>query len=160
MVYYCGLNDNNNVPHLQSITVLIGSESDSWDDIRFIASRKFFPWLQSNSGKGCSFSPSLSFMPRPQNWLSTLYTTATQDGPVLFKEICHGGIFHTLESGWLALKAPAMLGGVAGAALCCTALSQAIRGRCGRQASTKCCCMRRGKIAFLVLVYIHSFVLN
>lgn len=63
--------------------------------------------------------------------------------PSFDEEICHGEISHTLESGWFASQGPEMLGGVAGAALCCTALSQATRGRCGRKASTKSCCKNR-----------------
>lgn len=58
--------------------------------------------------------------------------------PSFDKEIGHGETFHSLESGWLSLKGPEMLGGVACAALCCTALTQAIRaGAPSRQASIK-----------------------
>lgn len=112
----------------------------------FIASRKFIPRLQSNSGKkDALFSPpylflslSFSFMPLAVTHKigSAGFTLYSYIGwPSFDKEICHGEIFHSLESDWLSLKGPEMLGGVAGAALCCTALTQAIRaGAPGRQA--------------------------
>lgn len=64
-IYFHQIPDNNTVMEVTGhITFLIGLESDILETTHiFIASRKFFPRLQSNSGKGCSSPPPLSFMP-------------------------------------------------------------------------------------------------
>lgn len=145
-----------------SILSLTGSEADlPQEPLIFITKLQIPPRpprLQSSSGKwwALSFTPysghlqnwfrQASFLSFPPSFLSFRlhHGEVTQFFFSFFLEICLGeDFFHAVRGAGWRLKGPEMLGGVAGAALCRTAVSQALGGQVRQPDISDICCQRR-----------------